>query len=163
MLFTFLSLSLFPRVVDAKTKCSTLTKAHKVSRFFYLLCRVWGTNATWHQRKEKEHDESREIRESFAQRLSQETQEKRQRKVQRKKQNKKFLSSLFLSSRALQSFVVPIAFGRYESYLINLFLLQEESFHFHDERRREKGKFRVYYISSRRRRIVVSSFSSGEF
>lgn len=94
-----------------------------------------------HPKEKKEHNESREIREIFAQTLSQETQEKRQR-VQRKKQNEKFLS-LFLS-RALQSFVLSVAFGRYESYLINLFLLQEESFH--DERRREKGKFRSYCI-----------------
>jgi hypothetical protein len=110
-----------------------------------------------HPKEKKEHNESREIREIFAQTLSQETQEKRQR-VQRKKQNEKFLS-LFLS-RALQSFVLSVAFGRYESYLINLFLLQEESFH--DERRREKGKFRLYYISSRRRRIVFLVFV-GEF
>ena len=55
-------------------------------------------------------------------------------------------------SRVLSS----VAFGRYESYLINnLFLLQEESFH--DERRREKGKFRSYCIYHR---VVVESFSS---
>tara|TARA_B110000483_G_C18200208_1_gene544851 strand:- start:367 stop:618 length:252 start_codon:yes stop_codon:yes gene_type:complete len=47
---------------------------------------------------------------------------------------------------------LSIAFGRYESYLINLFL-QEESFH--DERRREKeNAYTIYH------RVVVKSFSS---
>ena len=107
--------------------------------------------------KKRKNTTKAERFERFSHRLSQETQEKRQR-VQRKKQHEKFLS-LFLS-RALQSFVLSVAFGRYESSLINLFLLQEESFH--DERRREKGKFRLYYISSRRRRIVFLVFV-GEF
>ena len=108
-------------------------------------------------KEKKEHNESREIREIFAQTLSQETQEKRQRACSEKSNTKNF--SRFFSpelSRVLSS----VAFGRYESYLINLFLLQEESFH--DERRREKGKFRLYYISSRRRRIVFLVFV-GEF
>ena len=94
-----LSLSLFPCVVDAKTK-STLTKAHKVSRFFY--CVACEGRTTWTPKKRKNTTKAERF-ERFSHRLSQEIQEKRQR-VQRKKQNKKFLS-LFLS-RALQSFVV---------------------------------------------------------
>jgi hypothetical protein len=43
-----LSLSLFPRVVDddAKTK-STVTKAHKVSRFFFLAFVACEGRTTW--------------------------------------------------------------------------------------------------------------------
>ena len=86
-----------------------------------------------------------------------ETQMKRDNTYREKRQNKKISLSLFLSlALSLQSFLVHTAFGRrYESYLINLFLLQEERFH--DERRREKGKFRSYYIYHR---VVVESFSS---
>ena len=131
--------------------------------FLFIASRVRDERDVAPKKGERTRRKQRDSRDFRKKTVAQETQEKRQRVVQRKKQNKKFLSSLFLSRGSLQSFVVPIAFGRYESYLINLFLLQEESFHFHDERRREKGKFRVYYISSRRRRIVVSSFSSGEF
>jgi hypothetical protein len=157
VLFTFLSLSLslFPCVVDAKTK-STLTKAHKVSRFFY--CVACEGRTTWTpQRKERTQRKQRDSRDFRTDSVARDTRKETTR-VQRKKQHEKFLS-LFLS-RALQSFVLSVAFGRYESSLINLFLLQEESFH--DERRREKGKFRLYYISSRRRRIVFLVFV-GEF
>lgn len=78
---------------------------------------------------------------------------KRDNTFREKRQNKKISLAFSLSlSRVLSS----VAFGRrYESYLINLFLLQEERFH--DERRREKGKFRSYYIYHR---VVVESFSS---
>ena len=79
---------------------------------------------------------------------------KRDNTFREKRQNKK-ISLAFSLSLSLQSFLVHTAFGRYESYLINLFLLQEERFH--DERRREKGKFRVYCIYHR---VVVESFSS---
>ena len=79
---------------------------------------------------------------------------KRDNTFREKRQNKKISLAFSLSlSRVLSS----VAFGRrYESYLINLFLLQEERFH--DERRREKGKFRSYCIPSRRRRIVFLVF-----
>jgi len=88
---------------------------------------------------------------------------KRDNTFREKKQNKK-ISLAFSLSLSLQSFVSSVvAFGRrYESYLINLFLLQEERFH--DERRREKGKFRSYCIYHR---VVVSNrfprFRKGEF
>ena len=115
------------------------------------------------QRKERTQKAERDSRDFRKRTVAVETRMKRDDTFREKRQNKKISRALFLSL-SLQSFLVHAAFGRrYESYLINLFLLQEESFHFHDERRREKGKFRVYYISSRRRRIVVSSFSSGEF
>ena len=73
--------------------------------------------------------------------------EKETQHVSRKKAKQKNFSLAFsLSSSLSPEFSRPCcAFGRrYESYLINLFLLQEERFH--DERRREKGKFRSYYI-----------------
>ena len=84
--------------------------------------------------------------------------EKETQHVSRKKAKQKNFSLAFsLSSSLSPEFSRPCcAFGRrYESYLINLFLLQEERFH--DERRREKGKFRSYYIYHR---VVVESFSS---
>ena len=86
-----------------------------------------------------------------------ETRMKRDDTFREKRRQNKKISLAFSLSLSLQSFLVPhTAFGRrYESYLINLFLLQEERFH--DERRREKGKFRSYYIYHR---VVVESFSS---
>ena len=80
---------------------------------------------------------------------------KRDNTFREKRQNKK-ISLAFSLSLSPEFCLVHTAFGRrYESYLINLFLLQEERFH--DERRREKGKFRVYCIYHR---VVVESFSS---
>jgi hypothetical protein len=96
--------------------------------------------------KKRKNTESREIREIFANghMCRRDANEKRQH-VSRKKAKQKNFSRFFSLSLSLQSFLVHTAFGRrYESYLINLFLLQEERFH--DERRREKGKFRSYYI-----------------
>ena len=107
------------------------------------------------QRKERTQKAERDSRDFRKRTVAVETRMKRDDTFREKRQNKKISRALFLSL-SLQSFLVHAAFGRrYESYLINLFLLQEESFH--DERRREKGKFRVYYIYHR---VVVESFSS---
>ena len=79
----------------------------------------------------------------------------KRRHVSRKKAKQKNFSrffSLSLSpefSRPYCVWEIRILFN------YNLFLLQEERFH--DERRREKGKFRVYCIYHR---VVVESFSS---
>ena len=60
VIYVSLSLSLLPRVVDAKTK-STLTKAHKVSRFFY--CVACEGRTTWTpQRKERTQRKQRDSR-----------------------------------------------------------------------------------------------------
>ena len=131
---------------DAKTK-STVTKAHKVSRFFYCFCRSRVRDERrGNKPKKRKNTESRERFERFSQTdcRSRDANEKRRQHVSRKKAKQKISRALFLSL-SLQSFLVHAAFGRrYESYLINLFLLQEERFH--DERRREKGKFRSYCI-----------------
>ena len=96
------------------------------------------------QRKERTQKAERDSRDFRKRTVAVETRMKRDDTFREKRQNKKISRALFLSL-SLQSFLVHAAFGRrYESYLINLFLLQEESFH--DERRREKGKFRSYCI-----------------
>ncbi len=110
------------------------------------------------QRKERTNRKQRDSRDFRKRTLCRrDANEKRQQLFREKRQNKK-ISLAFSLSLSLQSFVSSVvAFGRrYESYLINLFLLQEERFH--DERRREKGKFRVYCIPSRRRGIVFLVF-----
>ena len=96
------------------------------------------------QRKERTQKAERDSRDFRKRTVAVETRMKRDDTFREKRQNKKISRALFLSL-SLQSFLVRAAFGRrYESYLINLFLLQEERFH--DERRREKGKFRSYCI-----------------
>ena len=96
------------------------------------------------QRKERTQKAERDSRDFRKRTVAVETRMKRDDTFREKRQNKKISRALFLSL-SLQSFLVHAAFGRrYESYLINLFLLQEERFH--DERRREKGKFRSYCI-----------------
>ena len=143
---TFLSLSFRVWLMRKQN----LTKAHKVS--FFLLCRVRDERRGQQNNKEKKEHKPAERFERFSQNVA-ETQEKRHAV---KRQKTKNFSRFF--SLSLSRVLLSIAFGRYESYLINLFL-QEESFH--DERRREKGK-RIYYISSRRRQIVFLVFV-GEF
>lgn len=101
VLFTFLSLSLslFPRVVDddAKTK-STVTKAHKVSRFFSCFCRsrVRDERRGNKPKKRKNTESSREIREIFANghMCRRDANEKRQH-VSRKKAKQKNFSRFF--------------------------------------------------------------------
>ena len=104
-------------------------------------------------KEKKEHRKQRDSRDFRTDTVSR-RREKRDNMFREKRQNKKISLAFSLSlSRVLSS----VAFGRrYESYLINLFLLQEERFH--DERRREKGKFRSYCIPSRRRGIVFLVF-----
>ena len=107
------------------------------------------------QRNERTQKAERDSRD-FRTRTVAETRMKRDNTFREKRGQNKKISLAFSLSLSLQSFLVHTAFGRrYESYLINLFLLQEERFH--DERRREKGKFRSYYIYHR---VVVESFSS---
>ena len=77
---------------------------------------------------------------------------KRDNTFREKKQNKKI--SLAFSLSLSPEFSRPLRLGD-TNLIYNLFLLQEERFH--DERRREKGKFRVYCIHHR---VVVESFSS---
>ena len=96
------------------------------------------------QRNERTQKAERDSRD-FRTRTVAETRMKRDNTFREKRGQNKKISLAFSLSLSLQSFLVHTAFGRrYESYLINLFLLQEERFH--DERRREKGKFRSYYI-----------------
>ena len=107
------------------------------------------------QRNERTQKAERDSRD-FRTRTVAETRMKRDNTFREKRGQNKKISLAFSLSLSLQSFLVHTAFGRrYESYLINLFLLQEERFH--DERRREKGKFRSYCIYHR---VVVESFSS---
>ena len=107
--------------------------------------------------KKRKNTTKAERFERFSHRLCRKRHKKRDNARAAKKATRKI--SLAFSLQSSPEFL-SVAFGRYESSLINLFLLQEESFH--DERRREKGKFRLYYISSRRRRIVFLVFV-GEF
>ena len=143
VLFTFLSLSLSLSACGwwCENKVDFNKSPQSLAFFFSCVARVWGTNdVAINQRKERTQKAERFERFSHGH-MSQRRKWKETTCFAKKGKTKKFLS-LFLSL-SLQSFVSSVvAFGRrYESYLINLFLLQEERFH--DERRREKGKFRV--------------------
>lgn len=105
------------------------------------------------QRKERTQKAERFERFSQTDICVAETQMKRDNTFREKRQNKKISLAFSLS---LQSFLVRCVWEKIRIlFKINLFLLQEERFH--DERRREKGKFRVYCIYHR---VVVESFSS---
>jgi len=97
VIYVSLSLSLFPRVVDdAKTK-STLTKAHKVSRFFFLRRSRVRDERRGNKPKKRKNTESREIREIFARTYVAETQMKRDNTFREKRQNKKISLAFSLS------------------------------------------------------------------
>ena len=79
-----LSLSLFPCVVDAKTK-STLTKAHKVSRFFY--CVACEGRTTWTpQRKERTQRKQRDSRDFRTDSVARDTRKETTRAAKKAKQ-----------------------------------------------------------------------------
>lgn len=107
------------------------------------------------QRNERTQKAERDSRD-FRTRTVAETRMKRDNTFREKRQNKKISLAFSLSLSPEFCLVRCCVWEKIRIlFKINLFLLQEERFH--DERRREKGKFRVYCIYHR---VVVESFSS---
>ena len=109
------------------------------------------------QRKERTQKAERFERFSQTDICVAETQMKRDNTFREKRGQNKKISLAFSLSLSPEFCLVRCCVWEKIRILfkINLFLLQEERFH--DERRREKGKFRVYCIYHR---VVVESFSS---
>ena len=158
VLFTFLSLSLSFRVWLMMRKQSRLSQKPTKSRVFFLASLACeGTDERrGHQRKERTQKAERFERFSQTDICVAETQMKRDNTFREKRQNKKISLAFSLSLSPEFCLVRCCVWEKIRIlFKINLFLLQEERFH--DERRREKGKFRVYCIYHR---VVVESFSS---
>ena len=155
-----LSLSFLCVCGYCENKIYFTTKARKVSFFSRVVCEEdEPTTCVLDKKKRKERHKPpafrREIREIFADRLSQTAEQEKRHTcseifVKKAKQKISHISLFSLSLSPKRVLVVcALRLGDTNRIQLNLFL-QEESFH--DERRRETGK-RVYHVPSRRRRI----------